>query len=92
MNEQSSPPVLTSQPEVMSSPAPSARTHNAGRFADEVYWAGHATAAILLVFAVVFIVAGRGPRRRDALTSSLPSFESPTSEVTSAGAESGERT
>jgi hypothetical protein len=92
MNEQSSPPVLNSMPEVLATPAPSARTHNAARFADEIYWAGHATAAVLLIIAVVFIVAGRGPRRRDALASTLPSIDSAPAGVTPVGGHSSERT
>jgi hypothetical protein len=48
-------------------PAGTARTHGADRISDEVYLTGHSVALVLLVVAVVLIVVGRGPRRRDAL-------------------------
>jgi len=44
-----------------------ARTHGATRFSDDTYWTGHAIGAFLLVVALVLILVGGGPRRRDAM-------------------------
>lgn len=47
---------------------PGVRTHGAASVSDAAYWAGHTVGIVFIALALVLIVAGRGPRKRDALS------------------------